>query len=70
MYQTDTFSNEGDKMTMRSFMRGIMTGVMIGTVVGIVMDPTRSTRDTNSMKRKASRIFKTAGSIIENLTDF
>jgi len=55
---------------MKSFMRGIMAGVMIGTVVGIIVDPTRSTRDTNSIKRKASRAFKTAGSIIENLADF
>ena len=55
---------------MRSFMRGIMTGVVIGTVVGIVLDPTRNQRDTNSMRKKASRAFKTAGSIIENLTDF
>ena len=55
---------------MRSFLRGIMTGVVIGTVVGIVMDPTRSTKDTNSIKRKAGKAFRTAGSIIENLTDF
>ena len=55
---------------MKSFIRGVMTGVMIGTVVGIVMDPTRSTRDTNSFKRKAGRVFKTAGSILDNLTDF
>jgi len=55
---------------MRSFMRGVMTGVMIGAVVGVVLDPTRSSRDTNSMRKKASRAFKAAGSIIENLTDF
>ena len=55
---------------MKSFLRGIMTGVAIGAVVGMVLDPARSRRDTNSIKKKASRAFKTAGSIIENLTDF
>jgi gas vesicle protein len=53
-----------------NFFKGIMAGVIVGTVVGMIFDPMRSSRETNNMKKKAGRVFKTAGNIIDNLTDF
>lgn len=55
-----------------NFFKGVMTGAIMGAVVGIILDPMRSNsshKQSGNMKRKAGRMFKTAGTIIENLTD-
>jgi gas vesicle protein len=54
-----------------NFLRGIMAGAIMGAVVGIIFDPIRSNKnkENGSMKNRASRMFKTAGNIIENLSD-
>jgi len=52
-----------------NFVKGILTGVIMGAVAGIILDPMRGGKDKSSMKRKAGKMFKTAGTIIENLTD-
>lgn len=52
-----------------NFLKGVMAGAIMGAVVGIILDPMRSNKEVGNMKRKAGRMFKTAGSIIENLTD-
>ena len=51
------------------FFKGIVAGAVAGAVMGMVFDPTRSARDTHILKKKAGKLVKTAGSIIENLTD-
>ena len=56
-------------MMNSDFFKGIIAGAAVGAVVGMVFDPTRSQRDTNMLKKKAGKLVKTAGSIIENLTD-
>ena len=51
------------------FMKGILTGAIAGAIMGMVFDPTRSQRDTNQLKKKAGKMAKTAGSILENLSN-
>lgn len=51
------------------FFKGIIAGSIFGAAMGMIFDPTRSQRDTNHLKKKAGKLVKTAGNIIENLTD-
>lgn len=51
------------------FIKGILTGAVAGAIAGMVFDPTRSKRDTNHLKKKAGKMVKTAGNILENLSD-
>ena len=56
-------------MMNSDFFKGIVAGAAVGAVMGMIFDPTRSTRDTNMLKKKAGKFVKTAGNIIENLAD-
>ncbi len=57
-------------MMNSDFMKGILTGAVAGAIMGMIFDPTRSQRDTNQLKKKAGKVVKTAGNIIESLSDF
>ena len=52
------------------FFKGIITGAVAGAIMGMVFDPTRSSHDTKCLKKKAGKVVKTAGNIIESLSDF
>ena len=56
-------------MMNNDFFKGIVTGAVVGAAVGMIFDPTRSSRDTNCLKKKAGRMVKTAGHILENIAD-
>ena len=56
-------------MMGNNYFKGIMAGVIVGAVVGMILDPMRSDKNTHSIKRKAGKVFRTAGNIIENFTD-
>ncbi len=51
------------------FVKGIVAGAAVGAVMGMIFDPTRSSRDTNCLKKKAGKMVKTAGHILENIAD-
>lgn len=51
------------------FFKGIVTGTAVGAVMGMIFDPTRSSKDTNHLKKKAGKLVKAAGNILENLAD-
>lgn len=50
-------------------MKGILTGAVAGAVMGMIFDPTRSQRDTNQLKKKAGKMAKAAGNILDNLAN-
>ncbi len=57
-------------MMNNDFFKGILTGAVAGAIMGMIFDPTRSQRDTNQLKKKAGKVVKTAGNILESLSDF
>ena len=57
-------------MQQSPYVKGMVTGLMMGAVVGMIFDPIRSDRENQHLKKKACRMMKTAGRIMENLTDF
>lgn len=57
-------------MCQNPYFKGMLTGVVVGAVMGMLLDPIRSERDNAHLKKKACRMMKTAGRIMENLTDF
>ena len=52
------------------YFKGILTGAMAGAIMGMIFDPTRSKKDTKCLKKKAGKVVKTAGNIIESLSDY
>lgn len=56
-------------MMNSDFFKGIATGAIFGAAMGMLFDPTRSAKDTHILKKKAGRLVKAAGNIIENMTD-
>ena len=56
-------------MMKSDFMKGIIAGAVVGAAAGMIFDPTRSAHDTRTLKKKAGRMVKTAGNILENIAD-
>lgn len=57
-------------MHQNPYVKGMVTGIVVGAVMGMIFDPVRSDRENHQLKKKACRMMKTAGRIMENLTDF
>lgn len=57
-------------MPQNPYLKGILTGVVVGAVAGMIFDPIRSDRDNAHLKKKACRMMKAAGQIMDSLTGF
>ena len=57
-------------MQRNNYMKGILAGMIVGAVAGMVLDPLRSERENAHLKKKAARMLKAAGQIVDNLTSF
>ena len=57
-------------MPQNSYLKGMLAGIVVGAMVGVVFDPIRSDRENAHLKKKACRMMKTAGRIMEHITDF
>jgi gas vesicle protein len=51
-------------MNNTSFIKGVSLGIMAGAVIGMAVKPQKRT-----VKHMTGKVLKTAGDIIENLTD-
>jgi gas vesicle protein len=52
---------------MTSF-KGAIAGMVVGAVAGMVFDPLRSEKENAHLKKKAARMLKAAGQIVDNFT--
>lgn len=57
-------------MPQNPYIKGMLTGVVVGAVAGMLFDPIRSDRDNAHLKKKACRMMKAAGQIMDSLTGF
>lgn len=51
-----------------SFGTGVLTGLVAGAVVGMIADPIKD-KDYKKMQSHAGGVFKTIGSVIDNMFD-
>ncbi len=51
-------------MKMMDFLKGMGAGMMVGAALGMVITP-----DKRSGKKRLSKMIRTAGSVIEDLSD-
>ncbi|MBP3447975.1 MAG: hypothetical protein J6K51_03025 [Clostridia bacterium] len=57
-------------MNQSPYMKGILTGMAMGALVGMIFDPIRSDRDNAHLKKKACRMMKAAGQIMDSFTGY
>ncbi len=57
-------------MPQNPYFKGIVTGIVVGAVAGMIFDPIRSDRDNAHLRKKACRMMKAAGQIMDSLTSF
>lgn len=56
------------KMKASSFGAGIVTGLLVGAVAGMIADPIKD-KDAKKMQCHGTGIFKSLGSVIDNMFD-
>lgn len=57
-------------MHQNPYIKGMITGIAVGAMVGMIFDPIRSDRDNAHLKKKACKMMKAAGQIMDSLTGF
>ncbi len=55
-------------MTKTCFTIGMLTGIIIGAGVGMLMDPIKD-KQSKTMKKSATKAFRTLGSIIDTIIE-
>ena len=55
-------------MQRNNYMKGILAGMVVGAVAGMILDPLRSEKENAHLKKKAARMLKAAGQIVDNFT--
>lgn len=55
-------------MKATSFGAGVVTGLLVGAVAGMIADPIKD-KDAKKMQCHGSGIFKSIGTVIDNMFD-
>ena len=55
-------------MMHNNYVKVILAGMVVGAVAGMVFDPLRSEKENAHLKKKAARMLKAAGQIVDNFT--
>ncbi len=55
-------------MNHSNYVKGILAGMVVGAVAGMVFDPLRSEKENAHLKKKAAKMLRAAGQIVDNIT--
>ena len=55
-------------MQRNNYLKGILAGMVVGAVAGMILDPLRSEKENAHLKKKAARMLRAAGQIVDNFT--